>query len=68
MPARMRALGSLLLPSLLPNVFAPGIGVVSLERRNARAWIMPAVVGPPNLAEWEMVLAEIDDFETDKGT
>ena len=68
MPARMRALGALPLPSLLLNVFATGIGVVSLERRNARACIMPAPVGPPTFAEWAMVLAEIDDFETDKGT
>ena len=68
MPAQMRALGALLLLSLLLNVFATGIGVVSLERRNARACIMPAPVGPPTLAEGEMVLAEIDDFETDRGT
>ena len=68
MPAQMRALGALLLPSLLLNAFATGIGVVSLERRNARACIMPAPVGPPTFAEWAMVLAEIDDFEPDKGT
>ncbi len=61
MPAQMRALGALLLRSLLPNVFAPGIGVVSVERRTARACIMPAPMGPPTLAE-------IDDFEMDKGT
>ena len=68
MPEQMRALGALLLLSLLLNVFATGIGVVSLERRNARACIMPAPVGPPTFAEWAMVLAEIDDFEPDKGT
>ncbi|MEK6838816.1 MAG: hypothetical protein AABY08_03650 [Candidatus Thermoplasmatota archaeon] len=64
----MRAFGALLLLSLLLNVFATGIGVVSLERRNARACIVPAPVGPPTFAEWEMVFAQIDDFEMDKGT
>ena len=68
MPAQMRAFGALLLLSLLPNAFGTGIRVVSLERRNARACIRPAPVGSPIRAEWEMVFAEIEDIETDKGT